>query len=107
MLDSILKYMTGRKMPTHSADKVIVNTPEMSRGGGRVYTEVYGTAPFMAGRGAPAHLIMDEDRLRAQTTTSYDKAYTERPYDTLPFIDLPVKARQSVPLSTRGMRFEP
>jgi hypothetical protein len=39
----------------------------------RASTMEYGTAPYMAGKGAPNHLIMVDDELRPQTTTRFNK----------------------------------
>lgn len=43
----------------------------------RPNTMVYGTAPYMAGKGAPGHLIVTEDELRPQSTTHFNKRYVE------------------------------
>ena len=39
----------------------------------RASTMEYGTAPYMAGKGAPNHLIMLDDELRPQATTRFNK----------------------------------
>lgn len=41
----------------------------------RPNTMLYGTAPFMAGKGAPNELIMIDDELRPQATTRFDRVY--------------------------------
>ena len=43
----------------------------------RPNTMVYGTAPYMAGKGAPGHLIVVEDELRPQSTVQFNKNYIE------------------------------
>ena len=44
---------------------------------GRPSTMVYGTAPYMAGKGAPGDLIMVDDELRPQTTKQFRKIYVD------------------------------
>ena len=39
----------------------------------RASTMEYGTAPYMAGKGAPNHLIMVDDELRPQSTKRFNK----------------------------------
>ena len=39
----------------------------------RASTMEYGTAPYMAGKGAPNHLIMVDDELRPQSTKQFKK----------------------------------
>ena len=43
----------------------------------RPNTMEYGTAPYMAGKGAPNHLIMVDDELRPQTTKQFRKIYVD------------------------------
>jgi len=38
---------------------------------------VYGTAPYMAGNGAPGEFIMTSDELRPQSTTQFKKIYVD------------------------------
>jgi len=40
---------------------------------GRPNTMLYGTAPYMAGKGAPAQFIETSDQLRPQSTTRFNK----------------------------------
>lgn len=42
---------------------------------GRPNTMLYGTAPYMAGKGAPNHLVMVDDELRPQSTSVFNKKY--------------------------------
>jgi len=44
---------------------------------GRPQTMVYGTAPYMAGNGAPGDLVMLDDSLRPQSTTQFKKIYVD------------------------------
>ena len=39
----------------------------------RPNTALYGTAPYMAGKGAPGHLVNVADELRPQSTTQFGK----------------------------------
>ena len=43
----------------------------------RPSTMIYGTAPFKAGKGAPAHLIELDDSMRPQSTTRHNVGYAE------------------------------
>ena len=45
----------------------------------RPSTMEYGTAPYMAGKGAPNHLIMVDDELRSQSTKQFKKVLVQ-PY---------------------------
>jgi hypothetical protein len=38
---------------------------------------VYGTAPYMAGNGAPGELVMLDDSLRPQSTSQFKKIYVD------------------------------
>jgi len=68
----------------------------------RPSTMIYGTAPYMAGKGAPNELIMIDDALRPQATTQFRKTYVETFKDkTFPWQDM----KCAGPL--RVMRFDP
>lgn len=68
----------------------------------RPNTMLYGTAPYMAGKGAPNELVMVEDELRPQATTRHDRVYVDnRRGDYFPIQDM----KCSVPLRTIG--YEP
>jgi hypothetical protein len=58
----------------------------------RPSTMEYGTAPYMAGKGAPAELIMVDDMLRPQTTSHFKKVYVKT-YEkqVFPLLDMPCK----------------
>jgi hypothetical protein len=74
-------------------------------GSGRASTPLYGTSPYMAGKGAPGSLIMVEDMLRPQSTTFFKKGYQGRGYD-FPSQDMacsvPLRARSWDPTSSRA-----
>ena len=68
----------------------------------RPNTMLYGTAPFMGGKGAPNELIMIDDELRPQATTRFDRVYVDNTRrDYFPIQDM----RCSVPL--RSMSYDP
>ena len=68
----------------------------------RPNTMLYGTAPYMAGKGAPANLVMVADELRPQATTRHDKIYVNNTNGAY----FPIQNMEcSVPLRT--MSFEP
>lgn len=75
--------------------------------GGRPNTMLYGTAPFMAGKGSPAQYIDTSDRLRPQSTSRFNKplvlTYEKNLY---PLNDmackLPVRTMSYEPTSTRA-----
>lgn len=43
----------------------------------RPNTMIYGTAPYMAGKGAPSDLVVLEDEMRPQTTKRFNKSYVD------------------------------
>lgn len=72
-------------------------------------TPLYGTAPFMAGGGAPAHLIELEDSMRPQSTKSFKKnVYEPQKRNVFPWQNMscapPVSSLTMpwVPTSTRA-----
>lgn len=73
----------------------------------RPNTMLYGTAPYMAGKGAPANLVMVADELRPQATTRHDKVYVNNTRgEYFPIQDmscsLPVRTMSFDPASTRA-----
>jgi hypothetical protein len=68
---------------------------------------IYGTAPYMAGKGAPNNLIMLDDELRPQSTSQFKKIYIDT-YSkrTFPWKDVrcagPVRTPSFEPASTRA-----
>lgn len=82
-----------------------VNTPQ-NCGPCRPNTELYGTAPYYAGKGAPAELVDVQDRLRPQSTTRFGRVLVESTRELHPLQDMscsiPVKVRTSYPSSTRA-----
>lgn len=71
-------------------------------GGCRPNTMLYGTAPYMAGKGSPAQYIDTSDQLRPQTTSRFNKHLVQTYERNLfPLSNMECKT----PLRT--MRYEP
>ncbi len=69
---------------------------------GRPNTMLYGTAPFKAGKGAPAEFIETSDQLRPQSTSRFNKIVAQTYEQNLfPLQNVACK----LPLKT--MRYEP
>lgn len=73
----------------------------------RPNTELYGTAPYMAGKGSPAQFIDVSDQLRPQTTSRFNKHIVEphkRNFFPLQNVDcmLPLRSTTYEPTSTRA-----
>jgi len=64
-----------KSFPSNSARDVISVYPQPSSLNTccRASTMEYGTAPYMAGKGAPNELIMVDDELRSQSTKRFKK----------------------------------
>ena len=73
-----LKLVQNPAVPVNCATEEVFVYPQPSTlnyGSGRPNTMVYGTAPYMAGKGAPNHLVMVDDELRPQSTTQFKKIF--------------------------------
>lgn len=73
----------------------------------RPNTMVYGTAPYMAGKGAPSELVMVADELRPQSTTQFGKVFVDTVNKrTFPWNDMgcstPLRTQNMDPTSTRS-----
>lgn len=70
-----LKIVKDHAVPPVCATEFVMAPPQPSSLNYccRPSTVVYGTAPYMAGKGAPNHLIMVEDELRPQSTSEFNK----------------------------------
>lgn len=73
----------------------------------RPNTMLYGTAPYMAGKGAPNELIMIDDELRPQSTTQFGRVYVNNSKETyFPFQNMqcsvPLRTISYEPASTRA-----
>ena len=68
---------------------------------------LYGTAPFMAGKGAPAEFVETSDALRPQSTTRFGKVLANT-YESGYFpinnavVQLPPQTQSYQPASTRA-----
>ena len=95
--------------PVCATDEVFVYPqPSTLNYGGRPNTMLYGTAPYMAGKGSPAQFIETSDQLRPQSTSTFNtsiaKTY-ENQYFPIQNVDckLPLRTRTYEPASTRAM----
>jgi hypothetical protein len=75
--------------------------------GSRPQTMLYGTAPYFAGKGAPADLVDVADELRPQSTDQFRKTYVDTlDRNTFPWQNVscmgPVRTIQYEPASTRA-----
>ena len=73
----------------------------------RPNTMVYGTAPYMAGKGAPHELIELDDELRPQSTKRFNKKYVRTYEDNMfPLQNMscsqPLRTQTLDPQSTRA-----
>jgi len=93
--------LDSESLPVDCAYDHVMAPPVISNlnyaGSGRASTPLYGTSPYMAGKGAPGNLILVEDMLRPQSSTFFKKGYQGRGYD-FPSQDMAC----SVPLRTRS-----
>lgn len=74
-----LSIIENPAIPPSCATDFVFSYPETTNLNycGRPNTMVYGTAPYMAGKGAPGDLVMDEDELRPQSTVQHNKSYVD------------------------------
>jgi hypothetical protein len=99
----------GAIAPVKATDEVFVypQPSSLNCGGCRPNTMLYGTAPYMAGKGAPANLIDTSDQLRPQTTSRFNKVVVptyERNLFPLTNMEckLPMRSMTYDPSSTRA-----
>ena len=95
--------------PVCATDEVFVYPqPSTLNYGGRPNTMLYGTAPYMAGKGSPAQFIETSYQLRPQSTSTFNtsiaKTY-ENQYFPIQNVEckLPLRTRTYEPASTRAM----
>ena len=95
--------------PVCATDEVFVYPqPSTLNYGGRPNTMLYGTAPYMAGKGSPAQFIETSDQLRPQSTSTFNtsiaKTY-ENQYFPIQNVEckLPLRTRTYEPASTSAM----
>ena len=105
-----LKLVQNPAVPVNCATEEVFVYPQPSTlnyGSQRPNTMLYGTAPFMAGKGAPAEFIETSDQLRPQSTSRFNKVLAKT-YEQNLFplqnmeCKLPLRTISYEPLSTRS-----
>jgi hypothetical protein len=105
-----LKIVQNPAVPVNCATEEVFVYPQPSTlnyGSSRPNTMLYGTAPFMAGKGAPAEYIDTSDKLRPQSTTRFNKVLAKT-YEQNLFplqnmeCKLPLRTISYEPMSTRS-----
>ena len=100
-----LNLVENPARPLVCATEEVFNYPQPSTlnyGSSRPNTMLYGTSPYMAGKGAPAHYIETSDQLRPQSTSRFNKIVAQTYEQNLfPLQDVSCK----LPLQT--MTYEP
>jgi len=104
-----LKLVQNPAVPVNCATEEVFVYPQPSTlnyGSGRPNTMIYGTAPYMAGKGAPAEFIETSDQLRPQSTSRFNKVLAKT-YEQNLFplqnmeCKLPLQSMSYEPMSTR------
>lgn len=100
-----MKIVQNPVHPPVCATEEIFSYPQPSTlnyGSSRPNTMLYGTSPYMAGKGSPAEFIEISDQLRPQSTTQFNKIVTKT-YENnfFPLQDV------SCALPQRTLRYEP
>ena len=105
-----LKLVQNPAVPVNCATEEVFVYPQPSTlnyGSQRPNTMLYGTAPFMAGKGAPSEYIETSDQLRPQSTSRFNKVLAKT-YEQNLFplqnmeCKLPLRTISYEPLSTRS-----
>jgi hypothetical protein len=105
-----LKLVQNPAVPVNCATEEVFVYPQPSTlnyGSSRPNTMVYGTAPYMAGKGAPAEFIDTSDELRPQSTSRFNKVLAKT-YEQNLFplqnmeCKLPLQSISYEPMSTRS-----
>jgi len=105
-----IKLVTDNAVPTVCANEEVFIYPQPSTlnyGSSRPNTMLYGTAPYMAGKGSPAEHIETSDALRPQSTSQFNKVLARTYEQNLhPLQDVsckvPLRTRSYEPSSTRA-----
>lgn len=99
----------GAIPPVKATDEIFVypQPSSLNCGSCRPNTMLYGTAPYLAGKGSPAQYINTSDELRPQSTTSFNKQVVqtyERNLFPLNNVEckLPLRTLRYEPASTRA-----
>jgi hypothetical protein len=79
MLQPDLERLEQPALPENCATDFVFAYPQASQFNTccRPNTMLYGTAPYMAGKGAPGNVITLEDEMRPQTTKQFGKIYVD------------------------------
>ena len=100
-----LKIVETPARPPVCATEEVFTYPQPSTlnyGSSRPNTMLYGTSPYMAGKGAPAQFIETSDMLRPQSTSRFNKVVAQTYEQNLfPLQDMKCK------LPLRTMTYEP
>jgi hypothetical protein len=104
-----LNIVNGGGVPTNRAtdDVFVYPQPSTLNYSSRPSTMVFGTAPYMAGKGSPAQHIEVSDQLRPQATTRFNKVLV-KPHESGFFplnnveCKVPLRTRTYEPVSTRA-----
>tara|TARA_B100000287_G_C20623654_1_gene776903 strand:+ start:735 stop:1133 length:399 start_codon:yes stop_codon:yes gene_type:complete len=105
-----IKLVTDNAVPTVCANEEVFVYPQPSTlnyVSSRPNTMLYGTAPYMAGKGSPAQYIETSDALRPQSTSRFNKVLARTYEQNLhPIQDVsckvPLRTRSYEPSSTRA-----
>ena len=105
-----LKIVNDKAVPTVCADEEVFVYPQPSTlnyGSSRPNTMLYGTAPYMAGKGSPAEYIEASDALRPQSTSRFNKVLARTYEQNLHPLQhvackTPLRTRSYEPSSTRA-----
>ena len=105
-----MKMVQDHAVPAVCATEEVFVYPQPSTlnyGSGRPKTMLYGTAPYMAGKGSPAQYIDTSDQLRPQSTSRFNKVLAktyERNFHPLQNVEckLPLRTQSYEPSSTRA-----
>src|SRR5210317_1282754 len=105
-----LKIVQDKAIPSVCATEEVFAYPQPSTlnyGSSRPNTMLYGTAPYMAGKGSPAEFIETSDALRPQSTSQFNKILAktyERNFHPLQNVEckLTLRTKTYEPMSTRA-----
>lgn len=104
-----LTQIDALTIPKPCADDFVFEyaKPSSLNMGSRPQTMLYGTAPYFAGKGAPANLVDVADELRPQSTDQFRKIYVDTlNRNTFPWQNVscmgPVRTIDFEPASTRA-----
>jgi len=105
-----IKLVTDNAVPTVCANEEVFVYPQPSTlnyVSSRPNTMLYGTAPYMAGKGSPAEHIETSDALRPQSTSRFNKVLARTYEQNLHPLQnvsckVPLRTRSYEPSSTRA-----